>query len=144
MSVLAALQTLKEEHPESYHHLCNDPVTLGRVSAFYGEAVSQMTVDAAVSMQPGTSDQFKRVRWHPNVIGSLLSPYEEYDEARLAQKRFLEVMRRDTHQLKVNLKPGDMFLWDNYRVLHGREKVFAVPRTGVGQTVPEQVVHDRY
>lgn len=144
VSVLAALETLKEEAPESYHHLCNTPMTLGRVSAFYGEPVFQMTVDTAISMQPGTRDQYKRVRWHPNFIGSLLCPYEDYPEARLAQQRFREIMRRDTHQLKVHLKPGDMFIWDNFRVLHGREKVFTVPRTGVGQTVPEQVVHDKY
>lgn len=144
VSVLAALETLKEEAPESYHHLCNTPMTLGRVSAFYGEPVYQMTVDTTISMQPGTQDQYKRVRWHPNFIGSLLCDYEEYQEARLAQQRFREIMRRDTHQLKVHLKPGDMFIWDNFRVLHGREKVFRVPRTGVGQTVPEQVVHDKY
>lgn len=42
------------------------------------------------------------------------------------------------------LKPGDLYIWDNFRLLHGREKVLEVPRTGVGQTVPEQTVHDRY
>ena len=53
-------------------------------------------------------------------------------------------MRRDTHQLKLVLKPGDLYVWDNFRLLHGREKVLTTPRTGVGQTVPEQVVHDRW
>ena len=28
-------------------------------------------------------------------------------------------------------------------MLHGRERVLEAPRTGVGQTVPEQIVHDR-
>ena len=53
-------------------------------------------------------------------------------------------MRRDTHQLKLVFKPWDLYLWDNLRLLLGREKVLKTPGTGVGQTVPEQVVHDRY
>lgn len=143
VSVPAALETLKKEAPESYEALCRTPMSLGRVSAFYGEPVFQMTVDTTVTMIPGTN-QFKRVRWHPNFIGSLLCPYDQYDEARLAQQKFLEIMRRPSHQLKVHIGPGDYFIWDNYRVLHGREKVFSNPRTGVGQTVTEQVVHDKY
>ena len=144
VSVLAVLETLKQESPESYHALCTTPMALGRVSAFYGEPVYQMTVDTAVTMQPGSDGDFKRVRWHPNFIGSLLCPYEEYDSARLAQQRFRDIMRRPTHQLTLRLEPGDMFIWNNFKILHGREKVFTSPRTGVGQTVPEQVVHDRY
>ena len=53
-------------------------------------------------------------------------------------------MRRETHPLKLVLKPGDLCIWDNFRLLRGRERILEVPRTGVGQTVPEQDVHDRY
>lgn len=53
-------------------------------------------------------------------------------------------MRRDTHLLKVHLKPGDLYVWNNFTIPHGRERVLVVPRTGVGQTVPEQVVADTY
>ncbi|CAF9921090.1 MAG: hypothetical protein ALECFALPRED_001711 [Alectoria fallacina] len=144
VSVLAALETLKTEAPASYHHLCHTPMTVGRVSRFYGDPLYQATVDTAITMQPGSSDDVKRVRWHPNLTGSLLSPYDEYKEARLAHLKFQEILRRDTHQLKLVLKPGDLYVWDNFRLLHGREKVLEVPRTGVGQTVPEHVVHDRY
>lgn len=144
VSVLAALETLEKEAPESYHHLCNAPMAVGRVSRFYGDPLYQATVDTAITMQPGGPDRVKRVRWHPNLTGSLLSPYEEYKDARLAHQKFQEILRRDTHQLKLILKPGDLYIWDNFRLLHGREKVLEVPRTGVGQTVPEQVVHDRY
>lgn len=53
-SPLAAFETLKKEAPESYHHLCNAPMALGRVSRFYGNPLYQATVDTAVTMQPGT------------------------------------------------------------------------------------------
>jgi len=118
-------------------------MTFGRMSRFYGEPLYQATVDMAVTMQLGT-DQVKRFRWHPNLTGSLLAPYDSYKEARLAHQRFQEILRMDTHQLKLVLKPGDLYVWDNFRLLHGREMTMDVPRKGVGQTVPEQVVHDRY
>lgn len=143
VSVPAALETMKEEAPELYQSLLTTPVALGRVSGFYGHNVYQMTVDTAFSTVPGTND-FKRVRWHPNFIANILGPYDKYLESRAAQQKFLEIMRRPTHQLSLDLGPGDLFIWDNFRVLHGREKVYTTPRTGVGQTVSEQVVHDKY
>lgn len=144
VSVLSVLATFREEFPHLYQHLCKTPVTIGRVSRFYGDPLYQATVDTTVTSQPGYPNQIKRVRWHPNLTGALLALYNEYIEARLAHQRFQEIMRRDTHQLKLVLKAGDLYLWDNFRLLHGRERVLEVPRTGVGQTVPEQVVHDRY
>ena len=144
VSVLSALATFREEYPNLYHHLRDTPVTIGRVSRFYGDPLYQATVDTPITPQPGFPNQIKRVRWHPNLTGALLAPYSEYTEARLAHQRFQEIMRRDTHQLKLVLKAGDLYIWDNFRLLHGRERVLEVPRTGVGQTVPEQVVHDRY
>ena len=119
-------------------------MAVGRVSRFYGDALLQATVDTAITFQPGFPDQIKRVRWHPNLTGSLLSLYEEYKAARLAHQTFQKIVRRDTHQLKLTLKPGDLYIWDNFRLMHGREMVMNVPRTGVGQTVPESVVHDSY
>lgn len=144
VSVLAATETLKAEAPEYYNHLCNAPMAFGRISRFYGDALCQGTVDTAITTQPGYPDQVKRGRWHPNLTGYLLSSYDEYKEARLAFQKYQEIMRRDTHQLRMILKPGDLYVWDNFRLLHGREKVLTTPRTGVGQTVPEHVVHDRY
>ena len=143
VSAFAALKTLEEESPQSYQYLCKTPMAFGRVSRFYGDPLYQATVDTAITMQPG-SDQFKRVHWHPNLTGSLLAPYDSYKEARLAHQKFQEILRRDTHQLKLVFQPGDLYIWDNFRLLHGRERVVQDPRTGVGQTVPEQVVHDRY
>lgn len=60
-SSLAALDTLKEETPESYHHLCQARMAVGRVSRFYGDPLYQATADTVVTLQPGT-DQVKRVR----------------------------------------------------------------------------------
>ena len=144
VSVLAALQTMKEDHPDLYPYLLDTPATVGRVSRFYGDPLYQATVDVPITTLPGVSREMKRIRWHPNLTGSLLAPYDDYKAARAAYQTFQTILRHPAHQLKMQLRPGDLYIWDNFRLLHGREQVLGTPRTGVGQTVPEQVVHDRY
>ena len=51
---------------------------------------------------------------------------------------------RPSIKLEVLMKPGDLYLWNNFRVLHGRQNVIETPRTTVGQTVSEEVVMNRY
>jgi trimethyllysine dioxygenase len=144
VSSLGVLHTMRSESPELINYLCNTPMAMGRAAYYYDPPMHQGTVDTAVTMQPGYPSQVKRVRWHPHLTGSLLAPFDSFQNARRAHQKFQEIARRDTHQLKVTLKPGDLYIWDNFRILHGRERVFDVPRTGVGQTVPEQAVADRY
>ncbi|KAI9769571.1 MAG: hypothetical protein M1839_003643 [Geoglossum umbratile] len=144
VSCSAAIATFREEAPHLFEHLCTAPMALGRVAHFYKPSLYQATIDTAVVMQPGFPDRVKRFRWHPHLTGSLLSPYDKFAEARMAHRKFQEILLRDTHQLKIAFKPGDLYIWDNFRVLHGRERVLTVPRTSVGQTVPEQIVVDGY
>jgi alpha-ketoglutarate-dependent taurine dioxygenase len=140
----AALATLHDEDPDLYNALCAAPMVLGRVARFYSPPFFQTTVDAAVRKKPGFPEQIKCVRWHPHLAGYLLSPFEEFDRAHRAHCKFQEIMCRDSHMLRIVLRPGDLYVWDNFRILHGREKIFDVPRTAVGQTVIEQVVSDQY
>lgn len=144
VSCYAALDTLKSEAPHLVKYLYTVPMTIGRVAEFYSPPLYQATVDTAITTEPGIPDRIKRFRWHPHLAGSLLSPYDTFTEARVAYQALQEIMRRDTHQLKVLFKPGDLYVWDNFRILHGREKVLTTPRTAVGQTVPEQAVVDAY
>ena len=145
VSAPAVLKTLKDEDPHLFAELVRKaPMTVGRLTHIYGDPMYQGTIGSAIVTESGFPDKLKRVRWHPNLVGFLIAPYDEFKEARLAHQKFQEIMRRDTHQLKMVFKPGDMYIWDNFRLLHGRERVLEVPRTGVGQTVSEQVVADMY
>ena len=143
VSGLQALNTLRDQTPDLFEPLISAPMSVGRVVHYYDPPLYQGAVDTAVTMYPGTA-QVKRIRWHPHLTGSIVAPFDEFQTARAAHHRLQEIMRRDSHQLKVILKPGDLYLWNNFTILHGRERVLQVPRTGVGQTVPEQVVADRY
>lgn len=143
VSALAALRTLRDETPDLFERLCKAAMTFGRAVHYYSPPLCQGTVDTAVTMWPGTS-KVKKVRWHPHLTGFLMSPFDSFHASRLAQQKWQEILRRDSHLLRVKLKPGDLYIWNNFTILHGRERVLDVPRTSVGQTVQEQAVADRY
>jgi trimethyllysine dioxygenase len=142
VSCPAVLQTLSEESPELVDPLFTAPMAFGRVAHMYSPPQYQASTPTAVMSLPGFPRQVYRFRWNPHQVGSLLSPFAQFPTALRAHRKFQEVASRDSHRLKVRFRPGDMYLWDNFKVLHGRERVLVVPRTGVGQTVPEQAVLD--
>jgi trimethyllysine dioxygenase len=144
VSSYAALETLKREDPHLFQAFQRAPLVVGRVALHYGPPIYQATVDTALSVHPDVPDRFERVRWHPHLAGHLLTTFDKFHDGRRAYEKFLEITQRDTHQLKAVLKPGDLYLWDNYRTIHGRQVVSKVPRTAAGETVPEQVVLDMY
>ena len=143
VSGLRALHTLQDEEPELYGPLVSSKMAVGRTVTYYDPPLRQGTVDTPVTFHPGTST-VKRLRWHAHLTGSLITPYEEFSTARIAHQKLQEIMQRSSHLLKIRLRPGDLYIWNNFTILHGRERVLETPRTGVGQTVPEQVVADRY
>ena len=144
VSSLAALETLKQEEPDLFPYRCKAPMALGRVSRFYKDPLFQATVDTPVKLRPGSDEIIKRLRWHPNLTGYLLTSYDAYKTARLAHVKLQKIIRRDSHQLKIPFLQGDLYVWDNFRLLHGRERVEEGSRIGVGQTVPEATVADQY
>ncbi|KAI9792952.1 MAG: hypothetical protein M1816_001274 [Peltula sp. TS41687] len=144
VDAFTALATLREEDEDLFDALCDSPMILGRVAQFYNPAFVQTTVDTAVRMTAGFPQKVKGVRWHPHLVGYLLSSFETYEKARKAHCKFQEIMQRDSHMLRLEFRPGDLYLWDNFRILHGRQKIFNVPRLAIGQTVIEQTVSDEY
>ena len=147
VSGLRALQTLQAEAPDLYRPLVTSRMAVGRTVRYYDPPLRQATVDSPVTFHPGTTSptpSVQRLRWHAHLTGSLVTAFDDFPAARAAHGKLHEIMRRDSHLLTVHLRPGDLYLWNNFTVLHGRERVLQIPRTGVGQTVPEQVVADRY
>lgn len=103
VSVLGDLRELKEKHPAMYRHLSSTPLAFGRQSTFYGPNLINTVTDTAITTYPA-SNEFKSFRWHPNLIGSLLCPYEDYKEARLARLKVQELIRSEDFQLKLKFR----------------------------------------
>jgi alpha-ketoglutarate-dependent taurine dioxygenase len=138
----AVLQTLKEERPELVTPLYEAPMALGRAGKMYTPTIYQGTTTTLITLAQGFSNFIHRFRWHPHYQGNLLCPFDGFTASLTAHRKFGEIVHRPTHQVKLRLKPGDMYLMDNFRVFHGRDRVVLEPRTCVGQSVPEQVVLD--
>lgn len=135
---------MQKENPDLAQYLIKSPMSVGRVAHFYDPPMFQAVVEPAVTLTPGFGDHVKRIRWHPHLSGSLVTPFEDFCKAREAYQKFQEIIRRPNFQLKIIFKPGDLYIWNNFQILHGREGLISTPRTSVGQTVPEQVVSERY
>ncbi|KAI9775070.1 MAG: hypothetical protein M1839_001462 [Geoglossum umbratile] len=144
VSCPAVLQTLQEESPELVEPLFITPLAFGRRTHMYSPPQYQAATSTTITTIPGLPNHIHRFRWHPHIVGALLSPFSEFPIALLAHRKFQEIASRDTHQLKLSMKPGDMYLFDNCKVLHGRDRVLTVPRTCIGHSVPEQVAVDRW
>lgn len=142
VSCPAVLRTLKDEEPELVAPLLGAPLTIGRAAHMYSPTQYQAATSTVAIPTPGFPQQVNRFRWHPHLAGALLCPFAQFPEALRAHRAFQEIADRDTHQLRVRFVPGDMYLFDNHRVLHGRARVLKVSRTSVGQSVPEQTVVD--
>ncbi|MCJ1472473.1 hypothetical protein MMC13_001121 [Lambiella insularis] len=141
-SAPAVLRTFKDESPELLEPLLNSPMTLGRAGHLYSPTQFQATVANVITPPHGFPNQIYRFRWHPHYVGSLLTAFPQFTTSLMAHRKFQEIINRDTHTLRVRLRPGDLYIMDNYKVFHGRERVVKEPRTAVGQSVPDQVVMD--
>ncbi|KAI0023749.1 hypothetical protein F4780DRAFT_20945 [Xylariomycetidae sp. FL0641] len=144
VSSLAVLNTMRHEAPDLVPYLSKSAMVVGRAAHFYDPPMFQATVEPAVTLEPGFPNDVKRIRWHPHLAGSIVTDFDHFSKARAAYQKFQEILRRPSHQLTLIFRPGDLYIWNNFRTLHGRESVISTPRTSVGQTVPEQVVSERY
>lgn len=139
----SALEILKNEDIDCYDTLCHAPTCYGRIAHYYEPSLYQANTDTPITLYPGTK-KIKRIKWHPHLAGWIHSSFEYYNQAITSYQKFQEIIMRPSIKLEVLMKPGDLYLWNNFRVLHGRQNVIETPRTTIGQTVSEEVVMNRY
>ncbi|ESZ96612.1 hypothetical protein SBOR_2979 [Sclerotinia borealis F-4128] len=139
----AILSTLKEESPHLLPYLSSVPITIGGqtpslnpLSSSYQLATTPLLTHNKLSLHSHT------FRFNPQHTSSLLCSYDEFPKARAAYRKFQSIGRRNSHALKIVMKPGEVCLWDNFRVLHGRE--YGVMNAGIcdEEMVGEQEVLD--
>jgi gamma-butyrobetaine dioxygenase len=119
----AAADQLRSESPGSYGHLARWPVRWR-----YGDADTEMTVERPV-LELDPQGTLLAVRY--NERSRCPSPPRPHtaDEHLLALQRFAAVLDRPGLRVRLTLGPGDLVLFDNRRVLHGRT-AFSGPDLG--------------
>ena len=62
-----------------------------------------------------------------------------------AYKLFLDKLNEPANLVRFTLRSGMLLLFDNYRVCHGREKVFPnTTRSMLGAYISDEVLQSRY
>ena len=110
---------------------------------YYSPSLIQSNVDTPVTFYPGT-ETIKRIKWPPHLMGWIHTHSDNYSKARAADQHFQQILMDPNSIYRYEFKAGQMFVWNNFRILHGRQKIVEFPRTVIGQTVPEDIVQNRF
>ena len=76
--------------------------------------------DWAEMIQLNELGDFKQVRFSPRLDFVPLMDKEKLELYYAARKKISELYNSDNFRIEFKLKPGDLLMMDNYRLLHGR------------------------
>ena len=63
---------------------------------------------------------YREIRFHNALMAPLRLPLDQIEPVYAALRRFDAIARSAAAQIVVRLRPGDVMVFDNRRVLHGR------------------------
>ena len=75
-----------------------------------------------------------RVRFNEILRGPVALPFDEFETYYAALKKFVQLVNSDELQIERTLEKGEMIVFNNWRVMHGR-KTAAANRIIVGGTI---------
>jgi len=108
-------ERLRREAPEAFDLLTRRAVTHHRVHP--GEVAFQAEGHAICLDREGA---VTGIRFNDRCLAPPECPSEEMDSLLDALARFVDQVRDPDNQLRILLQPGDVLVFDNQRILHGR------------------------
>lgn len=122
-----AANVLKEEDPKAFEVLTKIKLPW-HASGNKGITISPDKLYPVLELDE-TTGRMHRVRWNNDDRGvvpfdSEYSPEEWYQAAR----KWNNILRRESIEYWFQLKPGNLLIFDNWRVLHGRSEFTGVRR----------------
>ncbi|KAI9490583.1 hypothetical protein BDB00DRAFT_837149 [Zychaea mexicana] len=114
-----AVELLKEQHPEDYAILCKTPVTFHYINDGHHMYYRRPTI--VTGEEQGGAAWDMHVNYSPQFQGPMdhLSPTEATQYYRAFQ-RFADLIQDDSLRYELTLQPGQLVMFANRRVLHGR------------------------
>lgn len=111
----AVAERLRAEDPEAFEALATTPV--------YFRYQDETTVLDNLRTLVGLDAQgrVERVAWSNRTEFVDVRPAEELERYYRARRRFAELIYSEAMTVTFKLQPGQAFILDNYRVLHGRK-----------------------
>ena len=111
---LAVTEELKEEHPGFFQILTEIKVRF----QFVDDNV--VLEDWAEMIQLDENKRLKQVRFSPRLDFVPLMDKEKLELYYAARNKISEMYNSEKFRIEFKLKPGDLLMMDNYRLLHGR------------------------
>jgi len=110
----AAAAVLRTERPEAFAQLATWPVPWR-----YADGSVDLATEAPV-IELGSGGTMVAIRFNERSRGPLRLDPDVVDDHLLALRRFASILDRPELQVRTTLAPGDLLLFDNRRMLHGR------------------------
>ena len=111
---LAVTEELKKEHPTFFQILTEIKVRF----QFVDDNV--VLEDWAEMIQLDENKRLKQVRFSPRLDFVPLMDKEKLELYYAARNKISEMYNSEKFRIEFKLKPGDLLMMDNYRLLHGR------------------------
>ena len=111
---LAVTEELKKEHPSFFQILTEIKVRF----QFVDDNV--VLEDWAERIQLDENKRLKQVRFSPRLDFVPLMDKEKLELYYAARNKISEMYNSEKFRIEFKLKPGDLLMMDNYRLLHGR------------------------
>ncbi len=105
---------LREQAPEKFKLLSENLVTFK-----YKDEEKDLVTEAPI-ISLNERGELKAIRYSNHAAKSFDVAFDKMEAFYDAYRTFAAMRQSDTYQIKFSLKPGDFYIADNYRALHGR------------------------
>lgn len=111
---LAVAAKLRKEHPDLFKALCTTPVTFRYAD---DQAILEHT---SPFVDVGVDGAVRHVRFHGRCDQVIAADPATLDTFYRARRLYSQLIRSDEMQLRFKLAPSEMFIVDNFRIIHSR------------------------
>ena len=109
-----AAKVLRDENPENFDVLCGN-----RIGFRFRDANADLFARVPL-IEVNDLDEVVGLHFNNRSIDTILLPHDRMQRSYAAYRQLAEILQRDNLQLEFKLRPGDLLLFDNTRVLHAR------------------------
>lgn len=110
-----AAEELRKESPELFQALVDTPVNW-----FYRDEQA-IIEDCSAFIDVNRDGSIKHVRFHGRSDRVAAVDADHLDKFYEARRRFIQLIQSDALEARFKLQAGDMFMVDNYRLIHSRK-----------------------
>lgn len=111
----AMAEDLRTEDPAAFDLLCNVAIPF----RFHDQDADILVYEPVITL--GAGGQVSEIRYNAHLAGIFDMPADIMPEYYRAYRAFMAKTREAKYRVTLKLKAGEMVVFDNRRVLHGRE-----------------------